>query len=281
MQWFRGVFFLTGVLFFPIADIAQQPTSMLSARQLELAETELQQIKQLVSAGALPQSRLQDATAKVEDAKDEQILDRTLYSTVLIQDLSGEQAKEMTDAAERRLERQRARVNRYRKLLDEGVIARGEISSLEDELHFRETALALAQHRAELFEELAAAARREAILESAAASEIPLMTRFDGSGRFDESKDLKPLETAYFKRFSQPLPISADGETAVHKALGFDHRGRVDVAVNPTAPEGRWILQYLEAKKIPYFAFRAAVRGQATGAHIHIGPGSIRIRNAG
>ena len=60
-------------------------------------------------------------------------------------------------------------------------------------------------------------------------------------------------------------------------ALGFDHRGRVDVAVTPHQPEGNWLMSYLRSRRIPFFAFRAAVAQQATGAHIHVGPGSTRI----
>jgi hypothetical protein len=78
-------------------------------------------------------------------------------------------------------------------------------------------------------------------------------------------------------KFARPLPISADGETAVHRALGFDHRGRVDVAVNPDQPEGQWLMRYLQSKRIPYFAFRAAVPHKATGAHIHVGPQSSKL----
>jgi hypothetical protein len=76
------------------------------------------------------------------------------------------------------------------------------------------------------------------------------------------------------------MPVSADGETATHRALGFDHRGRVDVAVNPDQPEGVWLMGYLQKNRIPYFAFRMAVQGKATGAHIHIGPQSARLRVA-
>ena len=64
---------------------------------------------------------------------------------------------------------------------------------------------------------------------------------------------------------AKPLPISAEGETALHRSLGFDHRGRVDVAVNPDQPEGEWLMRYLESKRIPYFAFRAAVPHQGDG----------------
>jgi hypothetical protein len=49
----------------------------------------------------------------------------------------------------------------------------------------------------------------------------------------------------------------------------------------PDAPEGVWLRDFLTRNRIPYFAFRHAVPGKATGAHIHIGPGSSRIRNGG
>src|SRR5205823_9545879 len=110
---------------------------------------------------------------------------------------------------------------------------------------------------------------------------MPGVEHFEGSGAFVESKDLKPLEVAFAKKFDRTLPISADGETAVHRALGFDHRGRIDVAIHPDQSEGRWLLEYLVDHHIPYFAFRHAVPGKATGAHIHIGPMSTRIKLGG
>ena len=77
------------------------------------------------------------------------------------------------------------------------------------------------------------------------------------------------------------MPVSALGETAVHRAMGFDHRGRVDVALNPDQPEGVWLIEYLKQNRIPYFAFRGPVKGKATGAHIHIGPMSTRLASGG
>ena len=91
------------------------------------------------------------------------------------------------------------------------------------------------------------------------------------------SSALARVEMAFAERFGKPLPVSANGETAVHRALGFDHRGRVDVAVQPDQPEGVWLRQFLTENRIPYFAFRQAVPGKATGAHIHIGPMSTRL----
>ena len=81
--------------------------------------------------------------------------------------------------------------------------------------------------------------------------------------------------------FGEALPVSAMGDTAVHRALGFDHRGRVDVALSPDSAEGEWLRLYLTVKRIPFFVFRQAVPGKATGAHIHIGPMSTRLANGG
>ena len=62
--------------------------------------------------------------------------------------------------------------------------------------------------------------------------------------------------------------------SAVHRAMGFDHHGRFDLAVSPSQPEGVWARRYLTEKHVTFFAFRSAVPGRATGAHIHIGPAS-------
>ena len=77
------------------------------------------------------------------------------------------------------------------------------------------------------------------------------------------------------------MPISALGQTAVHRALGFDHRDRIDVALNPDQPEGIWLRQYLESNRIPFFAFRTSVRGKSTAPHIHIGPISGHLAKGG
>jgi hypothetical protein len=97
----------------------------------------------------------------------------------------------------------------------------------------------------------------------------------DGRLTFTED-DLKQLEREFLSTFKRPLPVSAHGDSSVHRAMGFDHRGRTDVAVNPDTTEGAWLKRYLTAKGVSFYAFRAAVKGKATGAHIHIGPASGR-----
>ena len=51
-------------------------------------------------------------------------------------------------------------------------------------------------------------------------------------------QDIKDITLAFEKKFDKPLPVSARGETAVHRALGFDHTGRIDVALAPDSTEG-------------------------------------------
>ena len=94
------------------------------------------------------------------------------------------------------------------------------------------------------------------------------------------NEDFKAIVIAYEKQFSKPMPISAKGETEVHRSMGYDHRGRVDVALNPDQQEGVWLRRYLINSKIPYFAFRRQIPGKATAAHIHIGPPSLPLRSA-
>jgi len=125
-------------------------------------------------------------------------------------------------------------------------------------------------------QELAAAAQADWELESRLAN-MPgmkgLAERFNGSSSFSEA-DLDDLDRSFFGSFRRHLPVSTRGESAVHRAMGFDHTGRFDVALNPSGTEGTWVRSYLTGKSVSFLAFRSAVPGKATGAHIHIGPPS-------
>ena len=253
-----------------------------AARQaVQLATEKVQRIEQLVGSGALPRMRLIEAQQDLADAQDDVVLDRTLYSPVAA--MTDQTADEMIAAAQRRVERQRDRIRQQQMLAEQGVVARNTVDPLQQELNLRQMGLNLAIDRARLVGELAAMAQSEEAMRTATPSfterggTVNGMEHYVGSGRFVESRDLQPIETAFLQRFHMSLPISADGETAVHRALGFDHRGRVDVAVNPNTTAGRWLISYLKSRKIPYYAFSHAMAGRATGAHIHIGPGSTPL----
>lgn len=85
------------------------------------------------------------------------------------------------------------------------------------------------------------------------------------------------LQGFFSRMFSRPLPISAYGQTAVHEKLGFDHRNAVDLAVHPDSAEGRAVMEWLRTAGLSFIAFRGAVAGAATGAHIHVGEPSQRL----
>jgi hypothetical protein len=247
--------------------------------EVSRAEADIQRLSALVEAGAAPRAELEKAEAALADANDQAYLRRTLYGT----DLTEEQVEDMIAASERRLERRRDAVESARKLVNEGVLSRLSLTPYLEELDLARKELDLAMSRAKLTRELAEMARLEQAAEEeqrSAATTTPLADRFDGIGRFTAS-DLARLSSEFEQRFSRPLPISALGETAVHRSMGFDHRDRVDVAVHPDLPEGVWLLRYLESQRIPYFAFRRALPGKATGPHIHIGPASNRIARGG
>jgi len=252
---------------------------------IELAQTELARVKDLVEAGALPRNRIQEAEAKLADAQDEVVLAHDLYGDLPEKGVSEEASAEMIAAAQRRVERQQVRVDDARKMVAVGVAALSYLSPFEAELTARETSLDLAHLRAHLMADRAAMNQQgpPPVVEPLPQDESELffqgMEHYEGDGAFAEARDLPPLELAFASKFARPLPISAEGETEVHRALGFDHRGRVDVAVVPSAPEGVWLRQYLQLRKIPYYAFSRAIPGKATAAHIHIGPGSTRLGN--
>jgi len=219
--------------------------------------------------------------ASAADQGDEDVLRRTLYSTLRPDELGLEQCEQMVEAAERRVARVEEKLDSVRQLVEEGVLARNEMKLLEEELAERRRTLELVRSRAEFIRQLAEMAQMEAALASGQEEEggRPLQERFDGSGYFTAGQWRK-LEEAFQRQFGRMLPVSAQGETQFHRRLGLDHRGRVDVALLPDSPEGLWLRQWLESERIPYYAFRGAVRGRSSAAHIHIGPPSPRLRVA-
>ncbi len=244
------------------------------------AKAEIDRLQSLVQAGAAPRNQLERAQEQMADAQDAAFLRKTLYG----QDLTAEQADEMIAAAGRRLDRRQKSYEAASKLVASRVMPPNSLESPLSDIDLSKKEYALAESRAKLTRELAAMARAEEDLDLRLAQHPAdagsLAERFDGDGIFTTPQFSK-IENAFQGQFGKPLPVSAAGETAVHRALGFDHRGRVDVALFPDAPEGVWLRDYLTQHHIPYFAFRHAVPGKATGAHIHIGPGSTRIRNGG
>jgi hypothetical protein len=272
MRFFLAAAVCAGCLF---AQSADDP-------EVLRAKAAIEKMRALVAAGALPRNQLEKAEEQMADAQDAAFLRKTIYGT----DLTAEQADQMVEAAGRRLTRREKAFDDARKLVESGVAAEVSLSTSMDDLRMSKKEYVLAESRANQVRQLAEMARAEEALEShpavhtAEADEPPLVERYAGDAAFGPGI-FETIDQAFERRFGKPLPVSANGETAVHRALGFDHRGRVDVAIYPDTPEGIWLRDYLKERRIPFFAFRPAVPGKATGAHIHIGPESTRLKLGG
>jgi hypothetical protein len=240
---------------------------------------ELNKIQGLVISGVLPPMRLQQAKDALADAEDEAVIRNTLFQ----KDVTVEEAENMVTVAAKRLERSQRAFDERQKLVDAGIVAKREMDEVAASLDRARSEQEWARKRVEFAQELEQLAKteQEAMRKLGAANSSAfqgnggLVQHFIGSNAFSMTK-FPIIEKAFEKKFAHDLPISAMGETEVHKALGFDHRNRVDIALTPDQPEGLWLRQYLTSHNIPFYAFRSAVPGKATGAHIHIGPPSTR-----
>ncbi|MGH9662745.1 MAG: hypothetical protein ACRD96_29615 [Bryobacteraceae bacterium] len=241
-------------------------------RELAAARAAIETLRKQVEEGAAPRLKLEQAEAALADADDAGVLQRTLYGP----DLTEEQIEEMLAAAQRRVERRRTEMEAHKRLVEEGVAGRLSLTEWIERFDAARRELNMAASRGHLVRELAEMARAELAAEALVEPETDVADRLDGDAGLSQ-REVRDLELAFHLRFAKSLPVSARGETAVHRSLGFDHRNRIDVAVHPDDPEGVWLRQYLMTSNIPFYAFRRSVRGKATGAHIHVGPQSTRI----
>lgn len=265
MPWCQVLFLLLSAQY-----LGAQPVEDPAVAQ---ARAEMERVRALVASGVAPPAQLQKAEDALADARDGVILRKDIYQ----QDLTEAQADELVAAAGRQFDRRKTAFDEARRLVETGVAPSISLEPYLRDLDFARKECDLAETRARLAREVSRQAEAEAALltrEPAGAS--PLAERFDGGGAFTPAM-FRKTEAAFAARFGKSLPVSAMGQTAVHRALGFDHRGRVDVALNPDQPEGVWLRRYLTENRIPFFAFRHAVAGKATGAHIHLGPMSTRL----
>ena len=183
---------------------------------------------------------------------------------------------------EQAVARASASADRLRALQAQGAAARREVSDAEQKVaDARErldgTRRQLAASQQILVE--AQALHRLAMLPPAVSPgperSTPEVVEYRGAGPWSLTQ-VSSLEQFFAARFGRSLPVSALGQTPTHDRLGFDHRNAVDVAVHPDSVEGRALLDHLRGRGIPFLAFRGAVAGVSTGAHVHVGTASPR-----
>ena len=180
-----------------------------------------------------------------------------------------------------------ADVEKRRELLSGGLIARRELEESERALEVAEAKLAgtrremvVADHSlAEALIEDPPPPRRPGSPGLATPERYvttPFFVRYRGPARWTLAEAPK-VQGFFARQFGRPLPVSAFGQTPLHDRLGFDHRDAIDVALPPDSPEGAALMSFLRGSGISFMAYRGAVRGEATGAHIHIGDASRRL----
>ena len=144
----------------------------------------------------------------------------------------------------------------------------------------------LVESRANLVRELSdMASAEEAFLESnwrrSPRKPSELADSVSGDGAFVYATYAK-VEVAFREHFGK-----ADAGERHGRDGGASRHG-----LRPSRPRGRGpqsrisrkacgCIEYLKENHIPFFAFRQAVKGKATGAHIHIGPMSTKLASGG
>jgi hypothetical protein len=176
--------------------------------------------------------------------------------------------------------------DKRKQLLEAGVVSRREVEQSQHALEEAQSKLdATKRQIAEADNMIAEAVASEQMLKmgrlgAGAYRATAALIRYNGLTAWS-LKDAGQVESFFASKFGHAMPISAFGQTAVHDHLGFDHRNAMDVAVNPDSHEGQALMTYLRSLGIPFIAFRRAVAGSATGAHIHIGSPSHRTSSGG
>jgi len=183
-------------------------------------------------------------------------------------------------------------VDQRRELYVRGIVSRREFEAAERALEDAQAKLAetqqqIAQADHALAEALVAAASPPAPPSPASPRPLPepplpepgvaapIFVRFRGAAAWSLA-DTPRLDRFFRERFGRALPVSAYGQTPVHDRLRLDHHQALDVAVHPDSPEGAALQAFLRNTGISFIAFRGAMAGAATGAHIHVGAPSPR-----
>lgn len=229
--------------------------------QLDQAHARLEHMREAYANGAISKHDLDEAEEDVRQAER-----RLRDLSAGPHELTAKEAASRVGEARYEFEKASAKAKKLQALHDIGAVSRNDYEASQAAAAQAEIYLKLNEELARRIEQLANMPRPET---------QPTAAGFSISAFFH-------LQDAYFHEFHHALPVSAFGPSETHEKMGFDHEGRVDVALNPDSVEGRWLISQLELRHIPFIAFRTAVPGKATGAHIHMGfPSPVVGRDAG
>ena len=181
---------------------------------------------------------------------------------------------------ERSLRAASEKSERWAALFAEGLISRRDLEGARREREEAEARLEETRRQIRQSDDvIAETTLAEEVEKNLRAAQSETVIRFDGSAPWSLAK-IARVESFFAEKFGYALPVSARGQTALHDRLGFEHHDAVDVALHPDSAEGRELMEYLRKAGFPFIAFRSAVQGSATGAHIHVGKASVKVAAA-
>ena len=174
-------------------------------------------------------------------------------------------------------------VEQRKALFEQGLVARKELDAAEQAVKDAQADLDQARKQIVESDQLIAEAKAELTKPSPSPGVNSTgryttragVMRYGGAGAWTIAQT-SSVKDFFATKYGRVLPISAFGQSITHDRLGFDHRNSVDVAVHPDSAEGKALMEFLRENGIPFLAFRSAIPGVATGAHIHIGYPSHR-----
>ena len=251
MRSLAFIFIVVLVLFPRPAVAASAPVAAAAQDQADRAAARLEKLREAYQAGAVSKRELEEAEAELRLAR-RRLRDASTQPGKL--DLN--EARIRVEEARGDFERASEKAGKLQLLHEAGAAARNDLAA---------ALAAVEQSRVllELTEELAR--RVEAVASLPARPASPAAPPGFSIAAFFA------LQDDYYREFQRPLPVSAFGPSETHERLGFDHDGRVDIALHPDSSEGQWLIAQLRLRGIPFIPFRDAEPGKATGAHIHMG----------
>jgi hypothetical protein len=176
-------------------------------------------------------------------------------------------------------------LEKSKKLLAEGLIAKTQVEENERALAVAKQKVAETNSAMKSAEDQIAAVLVESEANDEIAKNLRLakqglvrtasFTRFTGAGGWNLG-DAWKVQRFFSDTFHKELPVAVFGQGAIHDRWRLDHHNAMDIQLHPDGVEGRALLDFLQKNGIPYLAFRSAIPGTATGPHIHIGRPSHR-----
>ena len=208
-----------------VALAAMLALPVTAGAQTAEADAELNRVRDLVRAGALPRRKLLDA----ENDRLARGYRETLNRTLLSDELEPSELPTMLDAARKLQAIAQERFDLALARVEAGVLPARSLEKERDALAAAKRQAELARTRADLVRQRARMVAAESYLEELEGEELAY--RFEGFNEY-EQEALSEIDEMYYMTFGESPPVSAEGATAMHRAMGLDHTGRIDVVAS-------------------------------------------------